>query len=51
MAASAARKELMLKQPEDPLEHMLQCLRTEHPTGPLKVTASHGRGMPGMRDV
>jgi len=38
-------KELMLKQPEDPLEHMLQCLRTEHPTGPLKVIVASPPGM------
>lgn len=30
-------KELMTKQPSDPLAHMLKCLETEHPLGPLKV--------------
>eukprot|EP00429_Kryptoperidinium_foliaceum_P001477 CAMPEP_0176022886 /NCGR_PEP_ID=MMETSP0120_2-20121206/11152_1 /TAXON_ID=160619 /ORGANISM="Kryptoperidinium foliaceum, Strain CCMP 1326" /LENGTH=453 /DNA_ID=CAMNT_0017356037 /DNA_START=107 /DNA_END=1468 /DNA_ORIENTATION=- len=38
-------KELMLKQPTDPLEHMLKCLRTEFPTGPLKVIVASPPGM------
>uniref|UniRef100_A0A7S4PSM2 Adenylate kinase n=1 Tax=Alexandrium monilatum TaxID=311494 RepID=A0A7S4PSM2_9DINO len=33
-------KELLTRQPEDPLEHMLKCLQTEYPLGPLKVIVS-----------
>mmetsp|Transcript_87080 Transcript_87080/g.186687 ORF Transcript_87080/g.186687 Transcript_87080/m.186687 type:complete len:491 (+) Transcript_87080:82-1554(+) len=30
-------KELVTKQPADPLQHMIDCLGTPYPTGPLKV--------------
>jgi len=30
-------RELLVKQPVDPLAHMARCLETEHPLGPLKV--------------
>ena len=33
-------KELLIKRPADPLQHMIDCLKTEHRSGPLKATAS-----------
>lgn len=38
-------KELLTKQPADPLGHMLECLATEYPTGPLKIIVC---SMPGI---
>lgn len=38
-------KELVTKQPADPLQHMLECLQTAHPTGPLRVFVF---GAPGL---
>jgi len=33
-------RELLTKQPDDPLEHMIKCLQTPYPSGPLKVIVS-----------
>mmetsp|Transcript_52972 Transcript_52972/g.85777 ORF Transcript_52972/g.85777 Transcript_52972/m.85777 type:complete len:472 (+) Transcript_52972:58-1473(+) len=37
-------KELMTKQPADPMQHMLDCLETPFPTGPLKVLVTSPAG-------
>lgn len=38
-------KELLTKRPADPLQHMLDCLRSDYPLGPLKVVVS---SVPGV---
>ncbi|CAJ1393012.1 unnamed protein product [Effrenium voratum] len=38
-------KDLMIKQPADPLQHMLDCLEKGHPDGPLKVIVSSPPGI------
>jgi len=38
-------KELLTKQPADPLQHMLDCLQTPHPNGPLKVVVASPPGL------
>jgi len=38
-------KDLMIKQPENPLQHMLACLEKGYPTGPLKVIVSSPPGL------
>mmetsp|Transcript_22464 Transcript_22464/g.63203 ORF Transcript_22464/g.63203 Transcript_22464/m.63203 type:complete len:485 (+) Transcript_22464:61-1515(+) len=38
-------KELITRQPADPLQHLLDCLQTPHPTGPLKIVVA---GPPGV---
>mmetsp|Transcript_70548 Transcript_70548/g.181874 ORF Transcript_70548/g.181874 Transcript_70548/m.181874 type:complete len:479 (-) Transcript_70548:21-1457(-) len=41
-------KDLLINQPKDPLDHMLKCLSSEVPTGPLKVIISSAPGMGRM---
>lgn len=38
-------KDLMIKQPANPLQHMLACLEKGYPTGPLKVIVSSPPGL------
>lgn len=38
-------KDLMIKQPADPLQHMLDCLEKGYPTGPLKVCVCSPPGL------
>eukprot|EP00403_Amphidinium_massartii_P038504 CAMPEP_0178439068 /NCGR_PEP_ID=MMETSP0689_2-20121128/35950_1 /TAXON_ID=160604 /ORGANISM="Amphidinium massartii, Strain CS-259" /LENGTH=505 /DNA_ID=CAMNT_0020061555 /DNA_START=35 /DNA_END=1549 /DNA_ORIENTATION=+ len=38
-------KELVINKPEDPLQHMIDCLQTEHPCGPLQVIVSSAPGL------
>lgn len=46
-------KELLTQQPDDPVQHMLDCLQTEYPLGPIKVFMSSspclGRSRLAMR--
>eukprot|EP00933_Yihiella_yeosuensis_P023778 TRINITY_DN18493_c1_g1_i1.p1 TRINITY_DN18493_c1_g1~~TRINITY_DN18493_c1_g1_i1.p1 ORF type:complete len:503 (+),score=78.56 TRINITY_DN18493_c1_g1_i1:112-1509(+) len=43
-------KDLLTKQPTDPIQHMLDCLvKPDHPTGPLKVIVTSPPGV-GRRD-
>jgi len=43
-------KELLTKQPSDPIDHLLKCLQTEHSAGPLKVIVSSAPGV-GREDL
>mmetsp|Transcript_13820 Transcript_13820/g.25900 ORF Transcript_13820/g.25900 Transcript_13820/m.25900 type:complete len:266 (+) Transcript_13820:80-877(+) len=38
-------KDLMIKQPADPLQHMLDCLQKGYPRGPLKILVSSPPGL------